>query len=250
MSPENTCNRPSLWPLTELLLLIAAMWAFIFYDPLRIGLRLVEFLKSHYDIFVKEPRLMHYAYAHIGSIIAKSLAVILIVVLSAFRRIDPEEGLGIRPPGSGAWVRYIPVFVFISILARFYYLDNPLVPNLPVRLVFPEAMLAGNVIIILSVIFIAPITEEVIFRGYMYGVFRKYIGSYGSIVFTSILFAAAHFRQLNYSLADACMILAFGAIFGIVRYSTGSTLAAIAFHSLYNIVYTAAGMFNYMILGY
>jgi membrane protease YdiL (CAAX protease family) len=127
---------------------------------------------------------------------------------------------------------------------------NPLQPNLPLRLVFPDAMLIGNAIIISSTLLIAPLTEEVIFRGYLFDVLERSFGSYASILATSALFAMAHMVQLDFRFAHVFIIFVLGGIFGVLRYRTGSTAVPILFHALYNLVYILVGFFNYIVLGY
>lgn len=50
---------------------------------------------------------------------------------------------------------------------------------------------------VFSAAIIAPISEEFVFRGYIYGVIKRYAGPLVGIIFTSALFAAVHFNALS-----------------------------------------------------
>lgn len=236
--------------LAEASLLIIVMAALMFFDPFKVYYKIIDFLRLRFYIFTKEPKLLFYTYMYIGSFIAKAAMLFLIIILVIARRERLEKDLALRPPTSREWLSYIPIFAAMSAGIRIYYSINPLLPNLPIRLVFPETMIIGNAIVILSVLFIAPITEEIIFRGYLFDVFKRSLGAYSSIILTSIIFTLAHFPHLDIELPHTAIILLLGFTFGILRYKTGSIFAPMAFHGLYNLVYVIVGVFNYFFLGY
>jgi membrane protease YdiL (CAAX protease family) len=124
------------------------------------------------------------------------------------------------------------------------------VPNLPLRLVFPAATFIGNLIIIPSVLLIAPITEELIFRGYMFDVLKRCFGGYSSVLLTAALFTAAHVSQMRGDYAYLVFIFISGLIFGVMRYRFDSIVAAIVFHAAYNAVSVIVGALNYLMVGY
>lgn len=81
----------------------------------------------------------------------------------------------------------------------------------------------------LLAVFVAPITEEFIFRGYFYGVLRRFTGVLPALLFTSFLFASIHLNTavlLPLFVLAACLTLAYEA--------TGSLLTCITMHSLFN----------------
>ncbi|XHR31330.1 MAG: CPBP family intramembrane glutamic endopeptidase [Chthoniobacteraceae bacterium] len=76
---------------------------------------------------------------------------------------------------------------------------------------------------------VAPVTEEFLFRGYFYGVIRRYLGVSPALVLTSALFAAIHLNggvMLPLFVLAMCLSLTFEA--------TGSVLACMVIHSLFN----------------
>lgn len=242
-------NR-SISALFEASLLILTVAAFLFYDPFRINYKAADFLRLKFPIFTREPKLLFYTYMYMGSFIAKAFALVVIGALLLARREDIKDALAIRPPYSKKWFDYILPFVILSTLIRIYYFLNPLLPNLPVRFVFPSAMIIGNAIIITSVVIVAPITEEVIFRGYLFDAFMRNFRLRASVILTSILFALAHARQLEFETVPTLIILALGAVFAILRHRTKSLLVPIAFHAIYNLVYIVLGALNFFLVGY
>jgi len=236
--------------LTELAVLIAAMAVFIFCDPFGLSYKITDFLRLRSALFIKEPRLLAYTYQSIGTLIAKTLALLMIAALLAAKKTGLNENLAIRKPRSAAWRKLIIPFIVIAACVRIYQSRDPLVPNLPIRMVFPEAMVIGNILITGSILFVAPIAEELIFRGYMFDVLKRSFGAPASIGLTSALFAAAHLPQLNYELSGVAVIFAAGLFFAVMRQKEDSILVPVFFHAMYNLVYVVVGSANYLIVGY
>lgn len=248
-----TKGRDPKFPILDLIglsVLVAAMAFFLYRDPFSINHKITDFLRLRFSIFTKEPRLLFYASIHIGAFIAKAVALVLIVILLAVRRFHIEENIAVRTPESDWWRKLLLPFVIVAVGTRIYYAADPLVPNLPIRMVFPEAMLIANAVFILSAIFMAPVAEEIIYRGYMFDVLKRSFGAAASVLLTSALFAAAHLPQMNFDALDFGIILMLGLFFGILREKTGSVLVPIAFHGIYNIISVAVGVANFFLSGY
>jgi len=93
---------------------------------------------------------------------------------------------------------------------------------------FPDDALA-RVITMIGTIVVAPLVEELIFRGpLLRGLARRY-GALGGALLTSILFAVAHF---NLRTAPLLFLLGFGNALLAAR--TGSLALPIVMHSIYN----------------
>jgi membrane protease YdiL (CAAX protease family) len=76
---------------------------------------------------------------------------------------------------------------------------------------------------------LAPACEEFLFRGYFYGVGKRYLGALASALATSLLFAAIH---LNLAALPGLFVLALCLTVAYER--TGSLFVAIGMHALYN----------------
>lgn len=81
----------------------------------------------------------------------------------------------------------------------------------------------------ISVVIIAPVVEEVVFRGYIYTVTKRYTARIFSTLISAVLFAVVH----NY--IPGLVPLAFLAILLTISYEiTGSLWAPISIHALFN----------------
>lgn len=86
-----------------------------------------------------------------------------------------------------------------------------------------------RVMIIVLAVVIAPISEEFIFRFFLYGVVRRYLGIVVALVFNALLFAAAHTH-----LPSAAPLFVLGCCFTLAYEWSGSILVSMAMHSLFN----------------
>ena len=85
------------------------------------------------------------------------------------------------------------------------------------------------VLMTFTAVIVAPIAEEFIFRGYIYGVSKRFLGRTSAIVFTSIIFAVIHHN------AYALFPLIFLAVLLVLAYEfTGTIWVPIAMHMLFN----------------
>lgn len=82
---------------------------------------------------------------------------------------------------------------------------------------------------------IAPMAEEFIFRGYIYGVLKRYLGMAAGILLNAALFAAIHF---NVTSLPALFLLA--VCFTLAYEATGSILVSMLMHAMFNLVMFAA----------
>jgi uncharacterized protein len=83
-------------------------------------------------------------------------------------------------------------------------------------------------IIVLAVV-VAPISEEFIFRFFIYGVLRRYFGIAVGLIFNALLFAAAHTH-----LPSAAPLFVLGTCFTLAYEWSGSILVSMAMHALFN----------------
>lgn len=77
---------------------------------------------------------------------------------------------------------------------------------------------------------VAPVVEETMFRGYLYGVLKRYLGGVGAGLFTAGLFAAMH---MNVAALPALFLLAL--CLTLAYEATGSLLVNIFMHGLFNL---------------
>ena len=88
-------------------------------------------------------------------------------------------------------------------------------------------------LLLFAVIVIAPITEECLFRGFLFaGWSQSKLGVVGTIVLTSLLFALVH---PQYDFFHVVLVFVFSILVGIARHRTGSLVVPIIVHSIVNL---------------
>lgn len=80
-----------------------------------------------------------------------------------------------------------------------------------------------------AAVFVAPVCEEILFRGYLYGASKKFAGGAAAAVFSALVFAAAHG-----SLAALLPLFVVGLALVFVYEKTGSLWAPMAVHFCFN----------------
>lgn len=86
-----------------------------------------------------------------------------------------------------------------------------------------------RVLIIVLAVAIAPMVEEFIFRFFLYGVIRRYLGRAVGLAANSLLFAAVHAH-----VPSAAPLFVLGACFTVAFEWSGSILVPMAMHALFN----------------
>jgi membrane protease YdiL (CAAX protease family) len=88
----------------------------------------------------------------------------------------------------------------------------------------------------IAVVVVAPITEEVAFRGFLFrGLSATWLGVAGTTVLTSVAWAAMH---VQYDWVQLVQIFLIGLLLGWLRWASGSTLLTIMLHMLANLAAT------------
>ncbi|HZY35422.1 MAG TPA: type II CAAX endopeptidase family protein [Mucilaginibacter sp.] len=90
-------------------------------------------------------------------------------------------------------------------------------------------------LIIMRACILAPLTEELLFRGLLFGWLRSYFRPVVTIIITTLLFAGMHFYPILYPVA-----ILFGLISGWVRERTGSSLNFVIAHIVNSVLFLIA----------
>ena len=83
-------------------------------------------------------------------------------------------------------------------------------------------------------ILVAPVLEELFFRGMLYPTLRRGLGLALAVLLTAAAFAAIHGAQLGYAWAPILSIFVVGLVLTIIRERTDSVAASVLTHSGYN----------------
>lgn len=134
------------------------------------------------------------------------------------------------PGGSapGFFVMGIVVAVVVDGVSRFL----PIPKSLPMDKYFHDATSAY--VMAAFGVTLAPLLEELFFRGLLYPLLRRAFGLGVAIVLTAAAFAGIHGTQLGYAWAPILSIFVVGVIFTFARQRTGSVAASFLMHCGYN----------------
>ena len=102
--------------------------------------------------------------------------------------------------------------------------------------------LQQRVLIIVLAITIAPMAEEFIFRFFLYGVLKRYLGRGAGLVLNSLLFAAVHAH-----LPSLGPLFILGGCFTLAYEWSGSILVSMTMHDLFNFLSLSALAFPNLI---
>lgn len=80
-----------------------------------------------------------------------------------------------------------------------------------------------------SAVLVAPVAEEIIFRGYLYPVVKRYSERWFAALFTGILFGVVHFNLMSFP-----ALVVMGVVLVVLYEITGSLWVPIACHAAYN----------------
>ena len=81
---------------------------------------------------------------------------------------------------------------------------------------------------------LAPLLEELFFRGLLYPLLRRWFGLVAAVVLTAVAFASIHGAQLGYAWAPVLSIFVVGVVFTVVRVRMKSVAASFLMHCGYN----------------
>ena len=83
-------------------------------------------------------------------------------------------------------------------------------------------------------VLVAPLVEEILFRGFLYPALSRWTGVVPAVVVTAAGFALLHGAQLAYSLVPLLLIFVVGAALTITRAVTKSVATSVLVHVAYN----------------
>lgn len=133
--------------------------------------------------------------------------------------------------GLVAFVAVLPPLAFVGgALAKLYdWLRITPTPQ-PVTLLFVETKSAGELtLLVVLALVIAPVFEEIFFRGFAYPALKQRLGPAAAMVLVSAVFAVIHFHAAS---ALPLFVLAIGLT--LAYELTGSLVAPVTMHVLFN----------------
>ena len=130
-----------------------------------------------------------------------------------------------------------PLFLSIFLLAAFLLLEEFYFYVLGIEMPesFIEFMLAEPILLgFISVVVVAPIIEEFLFRGFLYSQLRRsFLKDWGAMAVSSLVWTAIHFQ---YEVGILFFLFLFGLFLGYFRIKYNSLLIPVALHALNNLI--------------
>ena len=130
-----------------------------------------------------------------------------------------------------------PLFLSIFLLAAFLLLEEFYFYVLGIEMPesFIEFMLAEPILLgFISVVVVAPIIEEFLFRGFLYSQLRRsFLRDWGAVAVSSLVWTAIHFQ---YEVGILFFLFLFGLFLGYFRIKYNSLLIPVALHALNNLI--------------
>ena len=169
-----------------------------------------------------------------------------VTLRSGHRSVGKNYPRGCLPRGVGPWSYFLSgcaLAIFVGI-ASSQVKDTD---KMPIRELFKNRQNA--VLLMCMAVFVAPLVEETVFRGYLYpllarmayGITRRFgvqppeairTGMFSSVVITGVLFGLMHGAQLGWTWSVVGLLILVGVIFTFVRARTGTVLASFLLHWL------------------
>jgi membrane protease YdiL (CAAX protease family) len=166
------------------------------------------------------------------------LFLFLYVTLAVLRDVPFWRSLGWRKlnanptAGSGSgWMYFFSgcgLAIFVALAS--YNMKNT--DHLPIQEIFKNR--SGAFLLMTMAVFVAPLVEETVFRGYLYPLFAKSLGVLPGILITGVLFGLMHGSQLGWTFRLVALLTLVGVIFTFARARTGTVLASFLLHLGYN----------------
>ncbi|MBL9114133.1 MAG: CPBP family intramembrane metalloprotease [Verrucomicrobiaceae bacterium] len=186
----------------------------------------------------------------LGSGFMLLMGMALISYLRVFRQLDPGEMFGLRVMPFQrvvllACLAGLPIFLFVTALS---YISNELLtdvwhdltPQAPVKIFQESGHLVVQGLLAISAVVVAPLAEELLFRGYVYGVIKRYTDSYFAAAASALLFALVHLH-----IGTLLPLFALGLILAAAYELSGSLLMPICIHAFFNAASTALILAGY-----
>ena len=236
--------------IVDTLIIAALIIFFALNDPFHIAENIIKFLRLHFSVFTRDPRLLYYTSTYLNMAIIKLASLAFIVIIVRMRGVPFWRTVVFSGKVPALWWRRMPLYGCLCLVLCWINMMDPLVPNLPFNSVFIGSKVIGNIIVVFSALFIAPLVEEVLFRGFFYPSFNRYMGMYPAMILTSILFTFAHYPQGGGSGSYLAGVFLLSMIMSYARARTDSTWVAIVMHHIYNLACIIMGLLSYLVVRY
>ena len=93
----------------------------------------------------------------------------------------------------------------------------------------------GGMFFLFTCAMVAPLFEEVFYRGFIFPFFQSKLNSFWAIILTSLFFALSHFMNVNAAYVLLSLFIFYGFVLTLLRYSTKSLIPSMVTHFVHNL---------------
>tara|TARA_B100000401_G_scaffold397877_1_gene308201 strand:- start:114 stop:662 length:549 start_codon:yes stop_codon:yes gene_type:complete len=130
--------------------------------------------------------------------------------------------------GINGWLTIVPFVLLVSLIMN-SLIENQNGSNPLLEIVLNNKSYLSFILLFLTTTFLAPLFEEIIFRGILLPTLARDFGIILGIIISAFIFALAHL-----SLGEMLPLFVLGIGLGITRIASGSLLSSVIMHSLWN----------------
>src|SRR5947199_5530639 len=185
---------------------------------------------------VPDPSLQFQPRNLLANFLLSAFVVLVIVTLLQFRGFDVGALTGFfkisffRTLGTGAILLFFtyPLIGLSEAINQRFFGDGSSKQSI-VEFFSASRTIEERIMIIVFAVAIAPIVEEFVFRFFLYGVLKRYVGCLLGVTLSSLLFAAAHAHFPSF-----VPLFVLGCCFAVAYEWSGSILVSMTMHSLFN----------------
>ena len=167
----------------------------------------------------------------IGISLGACSAVLFLVLLIRFRKVDVKEHLMLQPFSYRDLLNWFVVLIgFIALSAFIAWLISHDTPDFMLQI---WGSRDNTLLLLFAIIIAAPVFEECLFRGFMFsGVQNSQLGTGGAIIISAPFWAMIHTQYGSFELIT---IFVFGIVLAISRIASGSLYVPIILHASNNL---------------
>jgi len=185
---------------------------------------------------VPDPALQFHPRNLLANFLVSAFVVLVIASLLQFRGFDVGALAGFlkitffRTVGTGAILLFFayPLIGFSESINQRFFGGGSSKQSI-VEFFNGSRTIQERILIIVFAVAIAPLVEEFVFRFFIYGVLKRYVGCFLGVILSSLLFAAAHAHFPSF-----VPLFVLGSCFAIAYEWSGSILVSMTMHSLFN----------------
>ncbi len=174
----------------------------------------------------------------IGSTLYVLGLVLALALFLLLRRFDLDALAGFSRIGflrtlvtASALILFAYPLIMLADVGTQHFLRNTPSPQAIVEMFIGSGTLEQRVLIIFLAVAVAPLAEEFIFRFFLYGVMRRYLGKAAALLVSALLFAAVHGHLPSFA-----PLFVLGSCLAIAYEWSGSILVPMMMHALFNSV--------------